>query len=93
MRVALRTRRIPTKKKSSPPVGGPAAFFANGCEAPAARHSPAAPARHSPRHLPSIEASSRRACTREFELKGISFQFKFPGGGMSDIQRGLGELC
>ena len=30
--------------------GGPAAFFANGCEAPAARHSPAAPARHrSPR--------------------------------------------
>ena len=32
------------------------------------------------------------ACTREFELKGISFHFKFPGG-MSDIQRGLGELC
>ena len=46
---------IPGKNKiqSSPKCrgcrvgGGPAAFFANGCEAPAARHrSPAAPARH-----------------------------------------------
>ena len=37
-------------KNSSPSVGGRTAarFFANGCEAPAARHrSPAAPARHS----------------------------------------------
>ena len=39
--------------------------------------------RHLPR-LPGIEASS---------LPSLSFQFKFPGGGMSDIQRGLGELC
>ena len=58
--------------------GGPAAFFANGCEAPAARHrSPAAP--RSPRQgIPIARKILRKRCGGECIASGVGFHPENP---------------
>ena len=76
--------------------GGPAAFFANGCEAPAARHrSPAAPAQH--RSLQPAEPAPGNLSWRVLSSSSNSLVVIRVLRGVVCLtyhfQRGLGELC